>query len=184
MKTLTDQWISRLPSSERLVYEAIGPEHAAELHGALEHPEVYRFIEGVSPVDLESVRQACERKAAGPPPHRQDERWLDILVRRTRDGRALGRIEATLLEGRAEVAYLLGPEHWGRGYACEALEWLHRLIAQEPEIDSFWATVHPENARSIALLRRCGYRETQSWPELTSYDPGDLVFTRSPERAP
>jgi len=91
---------------------------------------------------------------------------------------AIGRLEATVLEKRAEVAYLFGPEFWGHGYGTESLSWLHMFIEETFHILEFWATVRPDNGRSIRLLERLGYVEAaaETWPQLTSYDPGDRVF--------
>jgi len=168
---------SPLHASRRLSYERILQRHAAEFEPILCDPRVYQFIDCdcPTPADLEV---SFMHKEAGAPPHRSDEQWLDYAVRLTGSGVAIGRLEATLLEGRAEVAYLFGPDFWGCGYATEALAWLHELIRTKFGVMDFWATVKPGNDRSVRLLERSNYREEPShtWPRLTSYDPGDLVF--------
>ena len=118
------------------------------------------------------------RKEAGAPSHRGDELWLDIAVRLIGSGVAIGLLETTILEERAEVAYLFGTDFWGNGYATEGLAWLHELIRSNFGIRDFWATVKPGNERSMRLLERSKYREVPAgtWPRLTSYDPGDRVF--------
>lgn len=140
-------------------------------------PRVYQFIDCDCPT-LADLEESFMRKEAGAPPHRGDEHWLDYTVRLTGSGAPIGQLEATLLEGRAEVAYLLGPDFWGCGYASEGLAWLHELIRTNFGIEDFWATVKPGNERSIRLLERSGYREVppDTWPRLTSYDSGDQVF--------
>jgi RimJ/RimL family protein N-acetyltransferase len=87
-------------------------------------------------------------------------------------------IEASLLEDRCEVGFMLGVRHWGRSYASEALAWLHAHVrATYPTVTAFWATVLPGNARSATLLERFGYtRYEGALPVLTSYDPGDWVY--------
>ena len=89
----------------------------------------------------------------------------------------IGRLEATIVAWRAEVAYLLGPRYWGQGYALEAMLAFQDLLAKHFRVDEFWATTHPANTRSIRLLVRMEYEEVrESWPSLMSYDPGDLVY--------
>jgi RimJ/RimL family protein N-acetyltransferase len=89
----------------------------------------------------------------------------------------LGRLEATLHHFIAEVAFLIGPNHWGKGYAHEALSWMHSEIHDAYGIDSFWATTVPGNIRCQSLLHRSGYVTVHARaPLLYSYEAGDLVF--------
>ena len=89
----------------------------------------------------------------------------------------LGRLEATLHDSIAEVAFLFGPNYWGKGYASEALEWLHAEIQGSYGIANFWATTVPENSRCQALLHRSGYKQVLAGtPSLYSFEKGDLVF--------
>ncbi|MCD8482729.1 MAG: GNAT family N-acetyltransferase [Verrucomicrobia bacterium] len=89
----------------------------------------------------------------------------------------VGRLEATVHHGIAEVAFLLGPEYWGRGYASQSLQWLHAYLAENLALRQYWAVTAPANWRCQKLLLRNGYCE-QSPPEfpLYSYDPGDKIF--------
>jgi RimJ/RimL family protein N-acetyltransferase len=163
--------------SERLRYEPIHRSHASEFERILCDPLVYRFIEGACPTPADLL-SSFTRKEMGAPSERSDERWLDYAVRLGGSGLAIGRIEATILEKRAEVAYLFGTDFWGHGYATEGIRWLHALINTTLDIQEFWATVMPNNTRSMRLLERLGYLEApaETWPRLTSYDPGDRVF--------
>ena len=91
----------------------------------------------------------------------------------------IGRLEATVHAGIAEVAFLFGRSHWGRGLALEALSWLHAEIERHFAITGFWATTLPANTRCQSLLQRGGYRIVQGRaPVLYSFDAGDLVFHR------
>ena len=172
-----------LPDSPRLGYEWILRSHAVELEEVLCDPRVYEFIDCDCPTPAE-LEESFTRKEAGAPAHRADELWLDIIVRLSASGVVIGQLEATILEGRAEVAYLFGPDFWGHGYATEGLAWLHELIRRNFGIQDFWATVKPWNDRSVRLLERSGYREVpdETWPRLTSYDPGDRVFRYGAEQ--
>jgi ribosomal-protein-alanine N-acetyltransferase len=59
---------------------------------------------------------------------------------------------------RAEIAYDIAPNHWGKGIAsavCAALvAWAHA----EAGVIRVQATVLESNVRSIAVLERCGFR--------------------------
>jgi hypothetical protein len=138
---------------------------------------VYAFIDAPCPT-LTDLEASFARKEAGAPAERSDERWLDYAVRVTESGEAIGRLEATIIGERAEVAYLFGPNFWGYGFATEGLAWLHEFLSSSFGVSEFWATANPDNIRSIRLLERAGYLEapSETWPRLTSYDPGDRVF--------
>lgn len=159
----------------RLVIEVLRAEHLPELAVQLRQAEVYEHIGGTP--SLEDFILDRERALRGPGESARDEHWLNFLVRERASGHMLGRLEATLHDSRAEVAFLFGPSCWGRGYAYEALTWMHNEIRQSYGIASFWATTVPANARCQALLNRSGYTLVQAGaPFLYSYVVGDLVF--------
>jgi len=118
------------------------------------------------------------RALAGPGATRQEEQWLNYLVRDA-SGEMLGRLEATVHHGLAEVACLFAPKHWGRGIGTTAVHWLQGELARVTDVTAVWATTAPSNVRSQRLLDRCGY-ERASAPSslLYSYESGDLVYRR------
>ncbi|MDH0867863.1 GNAT family N-acetyltransferase [Mitsuaria sp. GD03876] len=138
---------------------------------------VYAHIGGL-PDDAGVIALGLQRALAGPPADRPSERWLNYGMRLHGSESLIGRLEATVHDGIAEVAFLLGPTHWGHGYAAEGLAWLHDELARlHPEAEC-WATTLPANARSSRLLTRCGYLPVDPAlaPALMTYDDGDLVF--------
>ena len=169
-----------LPSAiARLSYELLRQSHAAELQYALCDPRVYACINASCPTPAE-LEASFARKEAGAPACRSDECWLDYTVRLIGSGVALGRLEASVIGERAELAYLFGPGFWGQGYASEGLVWLHDVLRGSHDVSEFWATVEPANIRSIRLLEGTGYSEAApgTRPHITSYNPGDRVFRR------
>lgn len=152
--------------------------HLDELAAVLRNPVVYKHIEEDVPTLFE-FKLGLERAIAGPRGGASTELWLNYLVRDAA-GAILGRLEATVHHQLAEVAFLFGPEHWGRGYATSGLSWLHEELERNHAVTEFWATTMHDNQRSQALLRRCGYREAElPVSPLYSYEPGDLLFRRS-----
>ena len=171
--------------STRLLYEPLMRSHALELCGALTDPRVYEYIPGPNPSTLDELYADFGDRVAGPPPEWQEEKWWNYAVRERGSGRAVGRLEAMIIEGRAEVSYLFGPAHWGRGYASEGLTWLHERLRQDGSALAFWAAVTPGNDRSVRVLQRLRYDElVGGWPALASYDPGDRVFRRNADAEP
>lgn len=161
--------------SPRLLIEQLRAEHLPELATQLRQPLVYEHI-GAIPSLPEFILDR-ERALAGPGEAARNEYWLNFLVRERASRQMLGRLEATLHDSIAEVAFLFGASYWGKGYAREALAWLHAEIERSHGISSFWATTVPGNSRCQALLRRSGYRQVhEGLPSLYSLESGDLVF--------
>ncbi|MEN9644720.1 MAG: hypothetical protein RL238_1389 [Actinomycetota bacterium] len=157
----------------RLVIEPIDQQHAEGLFAALDDERVGRFIGGPDVTTLDALRERIERKKVGPPAER-DEQWHDLAV--IADGVVVGRVEATVHHGIAEVAYVFGPAHWGNGYATEATTWLLDALRADG-VTTFWATVVPDNHASIALLERLGFTPAEPGGlTLLSFDDGDLTY--------
>jgi RimJ/RimL family protein N-acetyltransferase len=161
------------PRSTRsaLVFEPLGPEHASALFPVLRDARIWEHIVGNDGATEAQMRALYTRRAAGS--GRPEERWINHAVRLAA-GPYLGRIEATVHEGEgwAEVAYVFGLEHAGRGYARAAVHWLLDHL----EVDEVWACVTSANTRSRRLLEALGFRQEPSTRPLASWDPGDLTY--------
>jgi RimJ/RimL family protein N-acetyltransferase len=166
-------------TSQRLRFEPLIPGQALSLSEALLDPAVYAPFGGTPPKSIEALTALLERRAAGPPVNLPSERWWNIAVFSLADNCGLGRLEATIIDDHAEIAYLFGSKHWGNGYAQEAMRWFQERLAEDGAASKLWAAITPNNERSIRLVQRLGYIQVNSgWPDLYSYDEGDLVFFR------
>lgn len=65
---------------------------------------------------------------------------------------ALGGVRA------AELGYAVHADHWGRGYATDATRTLIDFAFDTLDLHRITAAVGPENAASIAVVRRLGMR--------------------------
>lgn len=168
--------------TKRLRIEALAEEHLFELGDLLLDPAVYKHIEESVP-SMEEFVLGLRRAIAGPKEQKIEQCWLNYLVRESSSNKMLGRLEATVHSGIAEVAFLFAPKFWGNGYASEGLAWLHGELSKRYGVNRFYATTVTENHRSQALLRRSGYTLTSPPLEITllSFDEGDLVFTHRSE---
>jgi [ribosomal protein S5]-alanine N-acetyltransferase len=166
--------------SARLGYEPQRADHALDFFSGLSDPRVSEYFgDEPEPMTLTAMTERFARASAGPPPQRSHEVWLNYAVRLLLNQRLIGRLEATIVDHRAEVAYLFDPREWGQGYATEAVAWLQDHCFASAAVREFWATVAPSNERSMRLLARLSYQEispSSGWPTLASYDPGDRVF--------
>lgn len=165
--------------SQRLRFEPLVPRHAVSLSEALLDPAVYAPFGKTPPKSIEALIALIERWSAGSPASCPTERWWNIAVFSLDDNQGLGRLEATIIDDRAEVAYLFGSKHWGNGYALEAMRWFQDRLTEDGAVLKLWASVTPSNERSIRLLQRLGYGPIHSdWPDLYTYDEEDIVFCR------
>ena len=99
---------------------------------------------------LEETREWVANVAAAPAGE-SDDYVIEL------DGRLIGKAGCWRLP---EIGYILGPDHWGKGYAHEAMTAViaHLFIARG--LDRIVADVDPRNAASIGLLLRLGFTET------------------------
>lgn len=156
--------------------EPLREDHAEALFAALSDDRVGTYLGGPDVESLEWLSDRIRRLLAGAPAGSGQEWWNGVLVL---DGVVIGRVEATLHDGDAEVAYVLGPPWWRQGYATEAAAWLLDEL-RAAGVARAWATVVPANAGSRGVLRRLGFVEADppDAPRLLSYDDGDLVLMR------
>ena len=92
-------------------------EHAQELAPLLDDPGLYVFTGG-EPASLPELRERYRRQAVGCSPD-GSQRWLNWVVRRREDGRAVGTVQSTVtVEGAvlvAELAWVVATPHQGHG---------------------------------------------------------------------
>ncbi|WP_141583879.1 GNAT family N-acetyltransferase [Actinomadura sp. WMMA1423] len=165
--------------TQRLVLEPLEVHHAEEMAPVLDDPRLHRYIGG-EPLTLDELRARYAHLAAGPAPFHQ-EYWLNWIVRRVRDGQAVGYVQATVTPAAPEftvasasagatvtpgpprlvasVAWVIGMPYQGFGFATEAARALLDRLAAHGLRDVV-ATVHPDNRASATVASRIGLRPT------------------------
>lgn len=77
-------------------------------------------------------------------------------------------------DGRVEVGYSVEPEYRRQGVATEVVRALFDWAAREHGVTRFRASIAPDNAPSLALARRFGFRQVGvQWDDV---DGNELVF--------
>ena len=104
------------------------------------------------------------------PPHdtiEQSRDWLakmiavhlpegeDLIIER--DGQVIGKAG---LWRFPEIGFILNPDHWGQGYAREALSLVLDRGFRVHGLEKVEADVDPRNVSSLKLLQRLGFKET------------------------
>ncbi len=69
------------------------------------------------------------------------------------EGEVVGNLLCFELDGRREVGYWIGREHWGRGIATAALSTFLRGYEERP----LWAEAASRNVASRRVLEKCGF---------------------------
>jgi RimJ/RimL family protein N-acetyltransferase len=155
---------ARIPSpieTERLLLTPLREGDADEMVGVLASPSLYAFTGG-EPPDLETLRRRYAAMAVGHSPDLAQE-WLNWIVRRRDDpGVPIGTVQATVDQDgrRAEVAWVVGTEGQGQGYAAESAAAMVRALV-DAGVRSVVAHIHPDHAASAAVARRCGLAPTE-----------------------
>ncbi len=159
--------VDGLLTTGRLRLEPLRLDHADEMVDVLADPTLYAFTGGEPPT-LDELRLRHQWQIRGRSPDGTEE-WLNWIVRLFADGRAIGFVQATVVEGRADVAWLIGVAWQGSGYATEAVQamigWL-RLRG----VDSITAHIHADHAASAAVAARVGLAPTEE------IEDGEIVW--------
>lgn len=100
------------------------------------------------------------------PPHVSPEDTAPLLARLSAPGdrlyfvwEAAGEVIGTGgLHAGDELGFILHPDHWGKGFAKEALSALVAHVWATTAFDRITAEADPRNLASVGLLTRLGFR--------------------------
>jgi [ribosomal protein S5]-alanine N-acetyltransferase len=142
----------------RLRFRRIAQSDAETVFEIFSHPEVTRYWSSPPMVEMSEAEAFVQRKLvsyAGPG-------GFQVGVERKEDGELLGAcsfFNQNLDCKRAEVGYVLGRKHWGKGYMSEAMTGLIETAFGPMELNRLEADIDPRNEASAKLLQRLGFRE-------------------------
>ncbi len=141
------------------------------MHAVLAHEALYVFIGGQPPT-REELRARYERLARGSA-SASSETWVNLIVRMRDTGRAVGTVQATILgqgeERRAKVAWVIGVDWQGEGFATEAARALLAQLGLEG-VHSIEASIHPSHVASQRVAANIGLSLTHE------LDAGEQVW--------
>lgn len=135
--------------TKRLVLRRARESDLADLHDAMRRPEAMRYWSTPEHETLEETRVWLQRMLH--PAHPSD----DFVI--TLQGRVIGKAGSWKLP---EVGYLIHPDHWGKGYATEAMTAVIAHLFATHDMDRLVAEVDPRNTASLGLLAKLGFVET------------------------
>ena len=159
-------------ATPRLVLEPLLGSHADELFGVLQDPRTHTWIPAPESRTVEALRERWTRSESRLSPDGR-EAWLAWAIRIGSNGTCIGRLDATVSEllWVTNLGYVVAADHWGRGYATEAVAaGVARLFGGGVRgCDAFVAT---GNVASRRVLTRLGF-------ETVGSVDGEVKFTRA-----
>jgi RimJ/RimL family protein N-acetyltransferase len=146
----------------RLDLDPLRAEDADEMVDVLGAASLYTFTGG-EPLAADDLRARYERLAVGRSADGSEE-WHNWILRRRSDGRAIGTVQATLTRsGRsAEIAWVVGVDWQGQGFASEAAQGLVAWLEQRG-VEEVTAHVHPQHLASEKVAARAGLSPTDTF---------------------
>ncbi|MFG1626282.1 GNAT family N-acetyltransferase [Kribbella sp. NPDC049227] len=149
----------------RLAMLPLKVEYAGQMAKVLADPALYTFIGGEPPT-VERIEARYRRQLEGP--GRPDEHWLNWVIQH--DDELVGYVQATVTGSTAEIAWVIGTQWQGRGYAKEAAQGLVAWLNAQG-LMRIIAHVHPDHAASAAVTTAAGLTRTDQ------LDDGEYLWT-------
>ncbi len=145
-------------TTRRLVLRPLRADDAPGMYAIYSDPETMRYRSSKEIRDLEAaagmvgedLRLQLDGSAAF---------WAVVLPK---TGRVIGKFSLFTINPdnrRAEIGYVLNRQFWGKGYGTEILDAMIALAFDTYQLHRLEADIDPDNAASLALLRKFGFRE-------------------------
>ena len=148
-------WLADPIESDRLILRAFRTSDRALLTALLRNPDVRVYLGG--PLTTEQVLDALSRPMG--------ERWGAFCVVRRDTREPIGSCSLSRDRGDLEIQYQLLPEHWGQGFAREAvlriIDWVWETTTESRLI----AVTQAAHKRSRSLLEGIGMVATGEFDE-------------------
>jgi len=143
----------------RLFLEPLKESHAPKMFAGLRDERAYRFLSEEPPETLQTLSARYALLAGGISPNGK-EVWLNWALKRRGQEFYVGYVQATILrtERAATIAFHLFPDHWGHGYAREAVKAMLAAIGPQYQLREVRAEIDHRNARSINTIEALGFQ--------------------------
>jgi len=146
--------------SSRLAAYPLKVGDADELFVLLNDAALHEFVGGSPIGSVEDMRTRFttleERKSPA-----RSELWLNWVLRRKQDGRAVGTLQTTVREMEGQMAWVIATRYQGQGYAKEAARMLARWLLTHLKLTVLVAHVHPDHHASARVAAAAGLSRTE-----------------------
>lgn len=137
---------------ETVELRTIEDEDVEFLQELVNDPRVRSGLGNTDPVTMEEEREWVESLA-----ERDDYHFLVVA-----DGIPVGVVGLNQVNdvwGVAEAGYFLDPDHWGNGYATDALQTLCGFAFEERRLEKVTAKAYETNPASRRVIEKVGFTE-------------------------
>jgi RimJ/RimL family protein N-acetyltransferase len=146
------------PRSPRLRLDLITQADVDELHHILDDPALHRFIGG-RPLEVDELRERVRTWELLRSPDGQAV-WLNWIVRLATTGVVIGYVQASVRDGIASIAYVIGAAYAGQGLATEATVAMCRALRERLGVRQLVAHIHPLHQASQRVAQHVGLKPT------------------------
>ena len=145
-------------TTRRLLLRPLRADDAPGMYAIYSDPETMRYwssqvvknLEAAAGIVGDDLRLQLDGSAAF---------WAVVLPK---TGRVIGKFSLFYINPenrRAEIGYVLNRQFWGKGYGTEILDAMIATAFDVFHLHRLEADIDPDNAASLALLKKFGFRE-------------------------
>ncbi|QLH77979.1 GNAT family N-acetyltransferase [Halosimplex rubrum] len=142
--------------AERVTFHPIEEDDLEFFRDLINHPEVREGLAATEPVNMADEREWFESLG---------EDGVQFCLRV--DGERVGTVSFRQFSeewGTTELAYFFHPDHWGEGYATEAVRRMVAYGFEERRLGKVWARVFAFNDASARVLEKAGFDHEATLP--------------------
>ena len=143
--------------TERLLLRAVNMNDCEAMYFLRSNKEVTKHFNRDPDADMEVTRAKIVEILQN---QEKNEAVFWVIAWKENPSTMIGNIGYWRIEAqhhRAEIGYLLHPEHWKKGIMKEALKAVLDYAFNSMKLHSIEANINPDNTASAVLLERCGF---------------------------
>lgn len=151
--------------TQRLLLRKLTMDDAAEIFFLRSDERVLQFIGREPAISLQEAENFIERISKA---IETNESVLWAIALKDDPGRTIGTICYWQIQPenyRAEIGYVLHPDHWRKGFMQEAIEKVLEYGFEEMKLHSIEARISSDNTASAAVLDKTGFTKDAYFKE-------------------
>ena len=141
----------------RLLLEPLVLSHPSAIYQRLLDERIYQFIPGDPPISRQALKTRYRSLRSRRSPDGA-EVWLNWVMRLSNTDEYVGTLQATVHSDlTAEIAYIVFPPFWKKGYAKEGCRRILDFLIEEHQVTVVAALIDTRNVPSIRLVESLGF---------------------------
>ena len=156
--------------TERLLLRSLSMDDLEQLYALRTNEKVNIHLNKAPDASIEATKAKLEEIVEM---QHKNEAVFWVIVFKDSPEKMIGNVGYWRIEKahyRAEVGYILHPDHWQKGVMKEALKAVIEYALTKMNLHSIEANINPDNIASGALLEKCGFVKEAYHKENYYYD--------------